>query len=200
MQFIGSMGPPGGGRNPVTPRLLRHFSVLSFTDLADKSIERIFGTILSAHAAQHFVEPAAAAAGGAVAATVVVYNAARAALLPTPSRAHYSFNLRDVARVVQGVMRAEPKEAGASRDALLALWLHESARVFADRLIDDGDAAWLQGAQDAALRGQFDVVAADVVPPGERLIYGDFIVPGALLGILVCGVPLDTVTCTIASL
>ena len=36
-----------------------------------------------------------------VAATVRVYNEIRAELLPTPSRSHYTFNLRDVARVVQ---------------------------------------------------------------------------------------------------
>jgi hypothetical protein len=47
-QFVGSMGPPGGGRNPVTNRLLRHFNFLSFTEMSDESISRIFTTILGA--------------------------------------------------------------------------------------------------------------------------------------------------------
>lgn len=44
-----------------------------------------------------------------VSATVQLYNAIRAELLPTPSRSHYTFNLRDLSKVVQGVMRADPR-------------------------------------------------------------------------------------------
>ena len=46
INFVASMGPPGGGRNPVTPRFLRHFNHLSFTELEDESKHRIFATIL----------------------------------------------------------------------------------------------------------------------------------------------------------
>lgn len=47
-QFVGSMGPPGGGRNPVTNRLLRHFNFISFAEMSDESVTRIFTTILGA--------------------------------------------------------------------------------------------------------------------------------------------------------
>ena len=40
------MGPPGGGRTFVTPRILRHMSLLSLTNFDDESLHRIFGTIL----------------------------------------------------------------------------------------------------------------------------------------------------------
>lgn len=37
VNFAAAMGPPGGGRNPVTPRLLRHFHYLAFTEMEDES-------------------------------------------------------------------------------------------------------------------------------------------------------------------
>lgn len=55
-QFVGAMGPPGGGRNPVSARLLRHFNFLSFVELSDDSVGRIFSTILGAFFRKYFVE------------------------------------------------------------------------------------------------------------------------------------------------
>ena len=43
--YVAAMGPPGGGRNPISNRLLRHFSFISFTEIEADSLERIFSTI-----------------------------------------------------------------------------------------------------------------------------------------------------------
>lgn len=54
-------------------------------------------------------------------------------LLPTPSKSHYTFNLRDIWRVFQGICSASPKHTTDVKD-LLKLWYHENMRVFHDRL------------------------------------------------------------------
>jgi dynein heavy chain len=43
------MGPPGGGRTYITPRILRHFCLVSLTNFDDDTLNRIFGTILEFH-------------------------------------------------------------------------------------------------------------------------------------------------------
>lgn len=44
--FISSCAPPGGGRNPVTPRLFRHFNMIWAPDLSYRSMDVIFTSIL----------------------------------------------------------------------------------------------------------------------------------------------------------
>ena len=54
--FVCAMGPPGGGRNPVTARLTRHFNYLSFVEMSDPSKARIFGTIMESWLPESLLE------------------------------------------------------------------------------------------------------------------------------------------------
>ncbi len=50
--FVASCGPPDGGRNPVSPRLFRHFNMLWAPELSQKSMEIIFTAILKGFLAE----------------------------------------------------------------------------------------------------------------------------------------------------
>ena len=47
LQFICALGPPGGGRNPITPRFVRHFNIVSVAKFNDDTMTRIFSSIVS---------------------------------------------------------------------------------------------------------------------------------------------------------
>jgi len=59
-------------------------------------------------------------------------------MLPTPAKSHYTFNLRDIWRVFQGISSAVPK-CTPDVVALVKIWYHENLRVFHDRLTTEED-------------------------------------------------------------
>lgn len=74
--------------------------------------------------------------------TIDIYFKISNDLLPTPSKCHYTFNLRDVAKVFQGVLQIK-YDYLKSKEYLTELWLHEINRVFYDRLVEEKDRDYL---------------------------------------------------------
>ncbi|CAM6082178.1 unnamed protein product [Calypogeia fissa] len=148
VQFVSAMGPPGGGRNLVTQRYMRHFNQVGVSQVACDSLKLIFSTILDWHLTikNNFPNQVSLTSFDVINATMDVYDSSKSKLLPTPAKSHYTFNLRDYARVIQGLMLQEPVtvlEGEAGLKQYRRLWAHEVLRVFYDRLVDDHDREWL---------------------------------------------------------
>merc|ERR1719460_1648656 len=86
-----AMGPPGGGRNHLTPRFLRHLNLLCFVDFDDSTLVRIFTSITDwSMRVNKFSADVAKLTTGIVNGTLEMYQAAMKDLLPTPSKSHYT--------------------------------------------------------------------------------------------------------------
>ncbi|KAJ3313775.1 Dynein heavy chain 7, axonemal [Boothiomyces sp. JEL0838] len=139
IQLISAMGPPGGGRNFITPRFQRHFNQIVINSFDENTMLTIFNAVVKWHFERfEFEEEIRLMGTQIVTATMHVYQWAVENLLPSPAKTHYTFNLRDFSRVIQGIVLSHPA-AFSAKDEIIRLWSHEVNRVYYDRLIEDED-------------------------------------------------------------
>nr|AAC48285.1 dynein heavy chain homolog [Hexamita inflata] len=128
---VSAMVQAGGSRNPVTQRLLRHFVVMDFLEMNEAQLNSIFGQILQWWSRKVFdpttiTEEIAnklnSVCDKLVPAAIEIYSAVRSGMLPTPAKMHYTYNLRDLGKLFQGILMinpasicfSQPKEKGAA--------------------------------------------------------------------------------------
>uniref|UniRef100_A0A8C8BVI3 Dynein axonemal heavy chain 12 n=1 Tax=Otus sunia TaxID=257818 RepID=A0A8C8BVI3_9STRI len=185
VQLLAAMGPPGGGRNPVTPRFLRHFNICAINSFSDETMVHIFSTVVTFYLRTSEFSAEFFTIGNQI---VTVYKKAIKNLLPTPAKSHYTFNLRDFSRVIHGCLLIK-RTSVESKRVMIRLFVHEVFRVFYDRLVEDNDRAWLFNLMKDIVkehfREAFDSVFAHLkqgnTPVTEEnmksLFFGDYMIP-----------------------
>jgi dynein heavy chain, axonemal len=170
-----SMGTPGGGRNTISERVKRWFNVIGYTEMDDDSKTQIYSSILSGFFAIGFENDVSKQAIILVERTLSLYNTVSDELLPTPKNPHYTFNLRDFAKVFQGLLMCSNSNVTTKSD-VLKLWIHELRRVFQDRLTSEKDIEWFSEIIKNEVEGDLKSSLPDLIPEDKngRLFFGEY--------------------------
>ncbi|PSN46658.1 Dynein beta chain [Blattella germanica] len=139
-QYVACMNPTAGSFT-INPRLQRHFCVFAVSFPGSEGVNTIYHSILSQHMANpehRFPMSVCKLTPNIVAASLALHNKVSQVFLPTAIKFHYIFNLRDFSNVFQGLLFSGNDCLPQPTD-LVRLWMHESQRVYGDKLVDEKD-------------------------------------------------------------
>ncbi|KAJ0060498.1 hypothetical protein NL108_014189, partial [Boleophthalmus pectinirostris] len=138
VQYVTCMNPTAGSFT-INPRLQRHFCVFALSFPGAEALSSIYTSILS----QHLKGPGFSSVLSKSCPTVVqlsldLHQRVASTFLPTALKFHYVFNLRDLSNIFQGMLFCTPDCLKTPAD-LLKIYLHESSRVYRDKLVEQAD-------------------------------------------------------------
>ncbi|TKS69390.1 Dynein heavy chain 2, axonemal [Collichthys lucidus] len=173
MSLLTCMGPPGGRRTHISDRLQSRFNLINVTLPNKSQIKRIYSTMIK-QKLEGFCEEVKPIGKILTQATLELYDAVSARFHPTPAKTHYTFSLRDISKVFQGLLRAHP-DLHDTKNNITRLWIHECFRVFSDRLVDHSDTKAFVALLGENLGSSFDLPFHNICPNKQPPIFGDFL-------------------------
>lgn len=164
------------GSFTVDLRLQKNFSSFTMYTPTDEIIKRIFGEILRCHlATPGFDEKLKNYSDKIMDATVMFFTKTirNPQFSPSAKKFHYQFNFRELAKIIEGVLRSTP-QIYKNSGSILRLWYHEIRRVFEDRFINNEDLVLFRSIlKDSISKTIGDFTEKDT-PFGEPIIYVTF--------------------------
>uniref|UniRef100_A0A4W3JPZ5 Dynein axonemal heavy chain 11 n=1 Tax=Callorhinchus milii TaxID=7868 RepID=A0A4W3JPZ5_CALMI len=156
-QYIACMNPTVGSFT-INPRLQRHFTVFAVNFPSADTLETIYSKILSFHFQRNvnFGSSVVKSGPALVQAAIWLHQKMSHNFLPTAIKFHYIFNLRDFSNIFQGILFALPDCLKQATD-LAQLWIHESSRVYEDKLVEPKDSELFKKVLLDTARKFFDV-------------------------------------------
>jgi dynein heavy chain len=137
-QVVSCMNPTAGCFN-INPRLQRWFATFAMGLPGSTSLLTIYQTFLDGHL-HNFTDAVKEQSTNLIKAALGLHSLVSSTFRKTATNFHYEFNIRHISNVFQGLLVSTP-ENFQSPDKLTLLWLHESERVYGDRLVSADDLA-----------------------------------------------------------
>lgn len=144
---------PAGGSFQVNPRLQRWFSTFAVGLPGPTSLLTIYQTFLDGHL-QYFDSDIKAQGSNIIKAAYGLHQQVAGLFRKTVSNFHYEFNIRHLSNVFQGLLVSQPEQVKTA-DKFVQLWLHESERVYGDRLSSPEDLLKYHGLAQAQVKRLF---------------------------------------------
>jgi len=132
-QYFAAMNPTAGSF-VINPRLQRLFGAFAIGFPSAESLNTIYSTFLAGHL-KTFSAECIDQGKKIVQAALMLHKRVAGTFRKTAFNFHYEFNIRHMAGVFQGMLMAKAEQAPDSL-RLVQLWLHESERVYCDRLVN----------------------------------------------------------------
>ncbi|KAM4031554.1 dynein axonemal heavy chain 9 isoform 1-T1 [Anomaloglossus baeobatrachus] len=138
VQYVSCMNPTSGSFT-INPRLQRHFSVFALSFPGTDALTTIYSTILTQHLkVGGFPAALQKTSPQLINLALSLHQKVTSTFLPTAIKFHYIFNLRDLSNIFQGILFSTPDCLKTSQD-LVKLYLHESNRVYRDKMVEEKD-------------------------------------------------------------
>ncbi|XP_038521538.1 dynein heavy chain 9, axonemal [Canis lupus familiaris] len=138
VQYVSCMNPTAGSFT-INPRLQRHFSILALSFPGPDALASIYGTILTQHLMLgRFPVSLQKSSPQLISLALTFHQKIATTFLPTAIKFHYVFNLRDFANIFQGILFSSVECVKSTQD-LVKLYLHESNRVYRDKMVEEKD-------------------------------------------------------------
>uniref|UniRef100_A0A8D0U046 Dynein axonemal heavy chain 9 n=1 Tax=Sus scrofa TaxID=9823 RepID=A0A8D0U046_PIG len=155
VQYVSCMNPTAGSFT-INPRLQRHFSVFALSFPGADALSSIYSTILTQHLKLgSFPASLQKATPQLIHLALSFHQKIATAFLPTAVKFHYIFNLRDLASIFQGILFSSVECVKSTQD-LVKLYLHESNRVYRDKMVEEKDLDLFDKIQAEVVKKIFD--------------------------------------------
>ncbi|XP_071673760.1 dynein axonemal heavy chain 9-like isoform X6 [Patagioenas fasciata] len=173
VQYVSCMNPTAGSFT-INPRLQRHFCVFALSIPGQDALSRIYSTILTQHLTSgNFSGAVQKSAQQLIALALGLHQKVAATFLPTAIKFHYIFNLRDFSNIFQGLLFSTPECLQHPQD-LVKLYLHESNRVYRDKMVEEKDYGTFDKIQLETVKKLYDDIEETLEQTKRMNIYCHF--------------------------
>jgi len=167
---------PTAGSFFVDPRLQRWFWICAIQFPEQSSLNTIYSAFLNKHFSK-FKGTVQELIPSIIKSALTLHGNVETSFRKTAANFHYEFNVRHLTNIFQGLLSARP-DAIKEPDNLIKLWLHESERIYGDRLVNaENLATYRLLAADITKKnfGKFNLNKYFQLPTPEPLVFAYFV-------------------------